>query len=684
MNPLIRYFKNKYNLCTEDEIINTLVTTNDDDVYDLLLRTDLLTPGMIRNIFINTKNSDILFKIINNPKCPTDVLEKIYSYVTTVDIISGHPLEKIVKSFSSSDYQTIIEEIINNPNCPVSILRGLLLKYKTLKGKNFYITDMNGKINHDIIIGLNIMSDVFKSPLLSEEDLEPFYDFSFANGYFLRNPKCSKKVLNRLSHSVNEDEIYKVLDNPNCPEDLLIKLYETNKFRDTYILSNIMSHPNFPKDMILHEIDFLQLSGFNTVKIINNKEFSEDEIRKILFQPYYPQSFKIAIILSRHCSNEILLEFLQRNNNKILDKQMLEGIAEKSNLPAAVQELLLNNSNSSVRYKLASNPTCQEGILIKLYKDEDKYVRNAVITNPNCPIEILLDLMNNGYDDYFEKKSYLRRFIFENKHLTLKHIFTFFDKDLDKENNRYSSEELEILFNLIMSSDSSIEISEHDIEMLKKHFDIDFSHIEKSLSKTQKRRVGKQKLESLIKGNLFNKFTSTKKQNDDVSVALLQSEEKKFKEKEETLINTAVNAIKTLGNSVIELERINNFDAARNFYHNAVVPNEILYIQVGEHYEIRPDLIPYLKFINLHDSYVDNLKMSGLNWSETNIRFNPQTVYNKDLSNTIIGNHNVKAGVDFNGVNLQNSDISSVEMPINLDFAITNGNTILTQNAQLK
>ena len=674
MNPLIRYFKSKYNLLTEDEIINTLVTTKDDNIYDLLLRTDFLTPGMIRNIFINTKSSNILLKIINNPKCPSNVLEKIYSYITTVDIISDHPLEKIAKSFSRSDYQIIIEEIINNPNCPVSILRDLLLQYKTSKGKNFYVTDSNGKINHDIIIVPNIMREVFKSPLLSEEDLEPFYDFSFAND-ILRNPKCSKKVLNRLSHSVNEDDIYKALDNPNCPEELLVGLYETNKLRDTNIISSIFSHPNFPKDMILYESYSSKLFDYTLLKAINNKEFSEDEIRVILFNPIYRQSFKIAIILSRHCSNELLLEFL-----KLLkpDEYILIGIAKKLNLPASVQELLLYNSNRSVRYELASNPTCQEGILIKLSKDKDKLVRSAVITNPNCPIEILFDLMNNGYDDYFEKKSYLRGIIFKNKHLTLKHIFTFFESDLSRESkNTYNSEELEILFNLIMSSDSSIEISELDIEMLKKYLDIDFSHVEKSLSKTQKKRVSKQKIDNFVRGNLFNKFTSTKKQNDDVSVALLQSEEKRLKEQEETLINTAVNAIKTLGNSVIELEKLNNFDAAKKFYHSAVVPNEVLYIQVGEHYEIRPDLIPYLKFINLHESYVDNLIMSGVNWSETNIRFDPQTVYNKDLSNTIIGNHNVRAGVDFSGANLQNSDISDVEMPTNLDFAITNESTVL-------
>lgn len=95
---------------------------------------------------------------------------------------------------------------------------------------------------------------------------------------------------------------------------------------------------------------------------------------------------------------------------------------------------------------------------------------------------------------------------------------------------------------------------------------------------------------------------------------------------------------------------------------------DLLLIQVDDHFEIKPEFVHQLKYLNL--AYIDfrNVKVSGLNFEGSNASINPQEVYQKDMSN---GNYSGLSfsTSDFNGVNIKGSKFNEC----NMDFANKDG-----------
>jgi len=110
---------------------------------------------------------------------------------------------------------------------------------------------------------------------------------------------------------------------------------------------------------------------------------------------------------------------------------------------------------------------------------------------------------------------------------------------------------------------------------------------------------------------------------------------------------------------------------------NLEVDTDILFIEKEDHKEINPLFANYLDSIDFHGVSFRNVKVSGLDFSNSNAIIDPQEVYQKDMSN---GNY---SGLDFNasnftGVDIRNSDFSNCTMDFALtDNAIKDENTIL-------
>lgn len=100
-----------------------------------------------------------------------------------------------------------------------------------------------------------------------------------------------------------------------------------------------------------------------------------------------------------------------------------------------------------------------------------------------------------------------------------------------------------------------------------------------------------------------------------------------------------------------------------------LVPEELLLVQVDDHYEFNPIFLTQgiLRFIDLRNISLADVKVSGVDLSYTNATINPQEIYNKDMSNGKF------CGIDFNlcdftGVNITGADFTDAIM----DFAINN------------
>lgn len=80
-----------------------------------------------------------------------------------------------------------------------------------------------------------------------------------------------------------------------------------------------------------------------------------------------------------------------------------------------------------------------------------------------------------------------------------------------------------------------------------------------------------------------------------------------------------------------------------------------LMVSVKDHYEIDPDYRSYLSVIDFSGIDLDNVNVSGLDWSETKALIDPQKVWKKNLNGGIYcGNFD---GYQLKGCHLSNTTI---------------------------
>lgn len=95
------------------------------------------------------------------------------------------------------------------------------------------------------------------------------------------------------------------------------------------------------------------------------------------------------------------------------------------------------------------------------------------------------------------------------------------------------------------------------------------------------------------------------------------------------------------------------------------IDEELLFMKVGDHYEIKPEFANQLSFLDLHYLNFKNVKVSGLNFAGSNASINPQEVYQKDMSNGVYDGL-IFTSKDFSNVNLKGASFKEC----NMDFAL--------------
>ena len=78
-----------------------------------------------------------------------------------------------------------------------------------------------------------------------------------------------------------------------------------------------------------------------------------------------------------------------------------------------------------------------------------------------------------------------------------------------------------------------------------------------------------------------------------------------------------------------------------------------LFITVGDHKEINPNLIKFLRYIDLRGILFKNVKMTGIDFSGSNISLYPEDVYQKDLSGCNFEGVFIDSFTNFNGVDIR-------------------------------
>ncbi len=157
-----------------------------------------------------------------------------------------------------------------------------------------------------------------------------------------------------------------------------------------------------------------------------------------------------------------------------------------------------------------------------------------------------------------------------------------------------------------------------------------------------------------------------------------QKEEKRINAERKELINSILTSINFVNESVQRLEKLNkpNNNIMKDIYHSIKVDENLLFENINGHFEVRSEFVPVLKFIDLSLVTPSNLKLSGIDWSETNlVSYNPQLAYNKDLSYAKFNDSNLFG--DFTNCDLRGTYLKDEKWLIGIENAITDEYTIL-------
>ncbi len=190
----------------------------------------------------------------------------------------------------------------------------------------------------------------------------------------------------------------------------------------------------------------------------------------------------------------------------------------------------------------------------------------------------------------------------------------------------------------------------------------------------------KESISSMLGRKITKSFKEEKKEEEKFSkFKLIEAKEKAEDKKEiDRRYKDVLSKINDLKNAIaaLEMEKGNSSRILNRLYSSIVVPDEVLIVTVGDHREFNPEFVPLLKYIDLSQVDIKNLKLSHHDLSETNIHFDPQEIYQKDLSYSKLSDENV-SWKSFDGVNLTGANIEMEKDSYDLDKAIIDENTKL-------
>ena len=189
-----------------------------------------------------------------------------------------------------------------------------------------------------------------------------------------------------------------------------------------------------------------------------------------------------------------------------------------------------------------------------------------------------------------------------------------------------------------------------------------------------------KKLESnkASKGKDKHKLESGKEQkekNVHEEINEKKNAEKEVKDSKKDKAESIIKAIAGLSESIRLYSDFADESMLEKLYHTVQIDEDTLFEKVDDHFVIRKEFVPVLKFLNLAFIDATNLKVSDIDFRGTNIRINPQVVYNKDLSYSKFDDENLFG--DFTNCNLKGADIREESLPVGIYKSIIDKNTVL-------
>lgn len=480
------------------------------------------------------------------------------------------------------------------------------------------------------------IANSISSPCSTEEDIILYYNKNpFDELAVLSNPNCPKEVIEQiLERTSNLNVFYKIASHKNSDSKILSKLWKLSFEEELYgkyeeyemIRLLIIKNPNCSKKIVniamgngsSNELKIALLGSKHcTKKVYENifqnrysfhskrKDFDESELLNI-------SGLEDALALNKHCDAHHLKELVN------------DCESNKHTYSANTAELLM-----------AINPNVlHKKTLIQLSKSDNIKVLRNLSLNPSCPSDALLNVIRfdvTRQEEYREFGEVLE----ETEAEILKNVMD--NPNLD---SRIFTEIVSKL--AFRKGYHYVTAKEHALE--NKFMNTELLEILYNVNMDNELGINKVADEPII-SDVSNKFTEINK------------EEVKENSYDENL-KEVINSVRVIANRAMNLEEQDpsQKDKVRN---SVDVGEDVLFEIVDDHFEIRQEFIPVLKYLNLEHINCRNLKVSGIDFTGTNIRINPQMVYMKDLSNSIFENDNIVG--DLTDCNTTGSNIPFVE-----------------------
>ena len=714
-----------FNPSITDKIVDQIINSNDTDIIFYLACNNGLNENNVIKIIdyaIKTKDNNLISNLIkNNRNALCYILKNKNELQNSFD--STYSLDEEINIRLSITSKSIVNDVYNNylldesnliaislnQNTPLKVLKDILVKSNN--NKNIIeALSKNKNIDNEMIktlLKIHNNEKIFSNILSNSNNLE-LEDIITSLKKYKNNEKIIDLTLSYLHKITNNiGTLYAFISKP------IIELANLNIEKINYFLAFYSAFSNELSFLLLNNDsikvkrklatytrnnDVLLFLGYTTkdldtyVNVILNSDISDDNIFILLKSKLFKD-----VLLKNHKDKDEVYEkykdfcyddgFLRKNktNNELKYKNIIV-----KRLNNYFNELPINSTTSLIKetdkFSIEENNiklTSDEFELIDYLNEKQnldyiiygRYPQKLVTdNNKNTSLNILYDLKalkqtgkkyriigNNGniynYNEYIiNNEKYIR---YESKWIEVLPI----KWKIDKENRCFKA-----INNFLFTDNIDKNIEDKYLNVIFKH------DILEPYTISEEEKIIKESLKEKTKKNLA-KFTIIDKKNKE------EEKEKQVKERIKEVSKNILELKKSI--ELLEESKINLNDTLSKIKSSIKIPDELLIQKVNDHYEFSPEFIPLLKYIDL--SFIDtkNLKLSGLDLSETNIHFNPQTIYNKDLSGTKLSDDNV-SWVSFRDVNLENADIENEKDSYEIDYAIINENTKLPKKEKVK
>ncbi len=504
---------------------------------------------------------------------------------------------------------------------------------------------------------MEIIKYVAVHPNTSRNTLKYLYDLNntLIRIFLANNNKIYHKLLNRLLHDKNSNVVLHAISNKNttfedieslinskkheesickyleyASKNMLEQIYNIKKLDKKYIeiiALNIRTSEYILDDIIskYDDIDLLK-------NVLSNKNVKEKHIISILKKDPTFEYYVSNRIKSLYLSDDFINELINLSKGSLL-----YTISTFSSLSAESIEVLYNKVQTiddkviqkKIFYNLLVDSNTPTKILRELSKDIGFNQIIKVLDNPNCPREL--------FEKYYNQNEEFNRVIAKNPKAPI-----------------YIIEEIYNNFGFRRKRYLTTDYFGKNLDRLKQHL-LDKQH---------------NKFKSIAYSYIEEESLNDKINN-------VVSKENNISKTKAENIKEVFTIIESLKSTLAKLEQNNllNDAAIKALLHSIQIPKDILLVEVNDHYEINSEFIGVLKYINFKFISTENLKVSNIDFRDTNIEINPQLVYMKDLSNSLFDDENIFGS--FDGVNLCGADISKETFLIDIDKAIIDENTKL-------